>query len=287
MKAYVILVFIFTACLAKAQGWGDNDSLRVIHLHEKGVKIEKGRVVAWFPKDSLTISRMQSIVDTLNLGVIEVEALMGAPLSWQVYANKPVVYYFSPERFISHASWTGFVFIPFWRIKEGKSPWLHEALHILLRTNKGSWSDVSFEERKELMPLWLTEGLPDYLESKTSHLNQLPRFDLWGDGGFTMTDASCRSKLESPNGDYVLEYIGREGPLPELFGENRRDYSPIFYNCSFSFNKYIGEKYGQEVLLAAIAEFKQEHQVIELQTGKTIEQLKLDWLEEIRMGASK
>ncbi|MFZ1805657.1 MAG: hypothetical protein WAU36_00455 [Cyclobacteriaceae bacterium] len=287
MKTCLILFLLSFSLISKAQGWGDNDSLRVIHLHDNGVKIEKGRVIAWFPKDSLSMAKMKRIVDTLNLGITKVEVLIDAPFSWQVYANKPVVYYFSPEKFISHASWTGYVFIPFWRIKEGKSPWLHEALHILLRTNTGSWSDVSFEERKELMPLWLTEGLPDYLESKTSYMNQLPRFDLWNDGGFTMTDASCLSKLNGKNGDYVLEYIGREGPLPELFGENRREYSPIFYNCSFSFNKYIGEKYGQGVLLGAISNFKNEHQVIESKTGRTIAQLKEDWLREIRMNAKK
>lgn len=284
MKTCFILILVFGCYLSKAQGWGDNDSLRVVHLHNQGVMVERGRVVAWFPKDSLSLARMNSIVDTLNLGIIKVEELMGAPLSWQVYANQPVVYYFSPEKFISHASWTGFVFIPFWRVKEGKSPWLHEALHILLRTTKGSWSDVSFAGRKKLMPLWLTEGLPDYLESKTSYQNHLPRFDLWGDGGFMMTDKSCLTKLEGTNGDYVLEYVGREGPLPELFGEKRQDYAPVFYNCSFSFNKYIGEKYGQEVLLDAISNFRHEHQVIESRTGKTMEQLKTDWLEKIRIG---
>lgn len=264
-----------------AQGWGDNDSLRTIELHSRGVKIEKGRVVAWFPKDSLSSQRMQGIVDTLNLGIMKVEALMGAPFSWQVFANKPVVYYFSPEKFVSHASWDGFVYIPFWRIKENKAPWLHEALHLLLRTNTGSWSDVAVDERRALMPLWLTEGLPDYLSAKVAYANNFPRFDLWNDGGLLMADASCVSKLEGEKGDYIIDFVGKAGLLPELFGEDRGKYAPTFYNCSFSFSKYIGEQYGDKILIEAMSDFKNEQTSIEKATGKNLADLKKEWLVKI------
>lgn len=266
---------------AMAQGWGDNDSLRVIQLHQRGVQVERDRIVAWFPTDSLSRQRMEGIADTLNRGVLQAEQLIGAPFHWQEFSGKPITFYFSPEKFISHASWDGLVFIPFWRIKAGQSPWLHEALHIIFRSNKGSWGNVSREERAAMMPLWLTEGLPDYVDMKIAYERKFHRFDLWKDGGLLKTDSSCRSKLSGAQGAYILKFVGSPGTPPELFGEHRSQYAPTFYNCSSSFVKFIADQYGLEVLVEGIADFQKEHQVIEKLTGKTMGQIKQAWSDKV------
>ncbi len=286
-KLTFLAVLIFIGLSAMAQGWGDNDSLRMIALHHRGVKVESTRVVAWFPADSLPHIRMNAILDTLNRGIAKAEEFLGSPFAWQVFAEKQIVFYFSPERFISHASWDGQVFIPFWRLKSGQSPWLHEALHIIFRSKKGSWGDVSREERAAMMPLWLTEGLPDYADMKIVHQENFSRFDLWKDGGLLKTDSSCRGKLLGEHGEYILKFVGSPGTPPELFGEHRGQYAPAFYNCASSFVKFISDQYGVGVLVEAIAEFKNEHHVIEQRTGKSIEQIKQEWIDKVLSGNEK
>lgn len=280
-KLFFLGTLIFIGSGAMAQGWGDNDSLRMIALHHRGVKVESTRVVAWFPADSLTQERMINILDTLNKGIVQAEKYLGMPFQWQVFAEKPIVFYFSPERFISHAAWDGQVFIPFWRIKSGQSPWLHEALHIIFRSKRGSWGDVSREERAALMPLWLTEGLPDYVDMRIAHQEKFSRFDLWKDGGLLKTDSTCRSKLLGEPGEYILKFVGSPGSPPELFGEQRGQYAPTFYNCSSSLVKFISDQYGIDVLVKGISEFKKEHQIIENLTGKSLQQIKQYWMDKI------
>ena len=281
-KRLLLAALLCTGLGAGAQGWGDNDSLRTMALHHQGVKVESARVVAWFPADSLPQARMLALLDTLHRGIAEAEEFLGSPFAWQVFAGRPIVFYFSPGRFVSHASWDGQVFIPFWRIKSGQSPWLHEALHIIFRSKKGSWGDVSREERLTQMPLWLTEGLPDYVDMKIAHQEKFPRFDLWKDGGLLKTDSACRSKLQGVQGEYILKFIGAVGSLPELFGEHRSQYAPTFYNCSSSFVQFISDQYGIEVLVEAIAEFGKEHRIIEERTGESLEEIRQRWIHKLQ-----
>jgi hypothetical protein len=42
------------------------DSLNITWLINNGVKITKGKAICWFPKDSLSVARMNQIGDTIN-----------------------------------------------------------------------------------------------------------------------------------------------------------------------------------------------------------------------------
>lgn len=262
----------------------DGDSLNISRLVNNGIKITKGKAICWFPKDSLSEKLMNAIADTLNTGITEAEKFIKAPLSWQQHAfNTPYTFYFRLDSFVSHASCAGFVSIPFWRIKERKAPWLHEALHEMLVSNIGSWFSPAitddFLNKNE--PTWLFEGLPDYITMKVSNLNNLLWFDVFSKTYNLNIDSVFIENMKTKNGRYILSYIGNKGIMPELSSKERIQYAPAFYHGSCSFVQFIAGKYGLEILLTAISSFQKEQETIVKLTGKTISTLKKEWLNQL------
>lgn len=260
------------------------DSANIVQLINTGVKISADNVVAWFPRDSLSPQRMQGIVDTLSRGIAAAEKLIKAPHEWQVKTKEiPYTFFFRRDTIISHASDAGFVSISFWRIKQGKAPWLHEALHEMLNTRAGNWVNESIPEKEwtENMPLWLAEGLPDYISLEVSTKNKLPMFDVFSRSFQVNPDSTCRSDLNGNKADSILRFIGTKGVMPELSGKDRQLYAPTFYHCSCSFVKYIAERVGIDPLLNAIAAYPNEIETLEKQAGVPMAELKKHWLNKI------
>lgn len=261
------------------------DSSSITNLINTGIKIKEGRVIAWFPKDSLPKSRMKKIADTLNIGIRAAEKFIKAPHSWQVqHKNIPYTFYFRTDSFISHSSHAGFVSIPFWRIKEGKSPWLHEAMHEMLNTKTGNWFDPSVSEKQwvENMPLWLFEGLPDYISMVVSQKNNLPLFDVFTNTTVTNIDSVCKEDLKNVYADYILSFIGKKGTLPELYGKERRLFAPAFYHFSCSFVKYLAEHFGLDALLTSMSLFLKEQDELKNRISPSLEELKKSWVAKIK-----
>jgi hypothetical protein len=264
----------------------DGDSLNIAYLINNGVKISNGKVISWFPKDSLSQTRMNEITDMVGAGINKAEKFISAPLSWQLHpANEPYTFYFRLDRFVSHASQAGFVSVPFWRIKDGKAPWLHEVIHEMLYTKTGSWfnHDVTEKEWSKNMSLWLFEGLPDYISLKVSLLENLPWFDVFSNSYQINIDSLFGKEIRSDKGSYILSFIGRKGVMPELFSNDRINYAPAFYHGSCSFVYYLAENYDIKILLTGISSFGQEQETIEKLTGKPIEILKSEWLDKLKI----
>lgn len=262
------------------------DSLNITYLINNGIKIADRSVIAWFPKDSLSKQQMDEIVKMLNTGISEAEKFIKAPLYWQVHQPaQPYTFYFRHDRFVSHASDAGFVSIPFWRIKEGKSPWLHEVMHEMLNSKAGNWFDPAIPEEvwKKEMPHWLTEGLPDYIALNVSIKNDLLWFDVFSNSNQTNIDSMFLVDLKSANGKYVLKYIGANGVIPELSSKDRALYAPTFYHGSNSFVKYLAEHYGLEMLLTSISSIRKENETIEKLTGKSLKSLREEWLAKLNI----
>lgn len=250
----VLLLIIVLSCSSK-------DDARRDFFKTRGVEVASGRVSAWFPKDSVTDNRMREIVDTLNMGISLATQLIGGPKDWQLFKDRKLTYYFTPGKyFISYASKSGDIFIPFIRLKNNTSPWLHETLHIVLRSNKGNWNNNSQVYSYFYMPQWFIEGAAEYLTIKISHDHKIPKVDLFKSGGYVTIDSACQANLQKENGPQVLKYIGTEGAMRELAGDKRADYAPTFYNCSCSFTKYLAETYGLNTVLTSIAEFEHEQE---------------------------
>ncbi len=257
---------------------GSEDRVRISQLTAQGILVQAGKVKAWFPKDSLSTHRMKGIVDTLNFGITFAQEFVESPKEWQQFSDSVINYYFFPENFISHTTDKAQILIPFWRIKNAKAPWLHETMHILFRSKKGNWNEASTVNTYFNRPLWLAEGLADYSAFTIAHRYDLPIFDIQNIGGFLAMDSVCSTRIKSEKGEKVLEYIGKEGSMRELFGKDRREYAPTFYACSCSFAKYLAEVYGLKNLINANAEFEREHAMIEGYTGKTMAELKQKWV---------
>lgn len=291
---YSLLVFLFSLLhlqsftqvpnFAHVPNLNLGDSANISHLINIGIKIHEKNIIAWFPKDSLSKKQMRKIVDTLNMGVEAAEAIVNAPLSWQVHQKgNPYTFYFRLDSFISHASGAGFVSIPFWRIKKGEAPWLHETIHEMLNSKKGTWSSDSIPEKQwsENMPLWLAEGLPEYISIQASQKVGLLLFDVFSNSYYTNADSICKEDLKGAKADHILSFVGKKGVMPELFGSDRRLYAPTFYHCSCSFVKYIADSYGIEPLLMSLSSFSKEHEILEEKTSQSIENLKSEWLKKI------
>ncbi len=266
---------------SKVPSLHEGDSINITYLINNGIKITAGKAVCWFPKDSLSERRMTEIANMINIGIQAAEKFMNAPLPWQVHQQlEPYTLYFRHDRFISHASQAGFVCIPFWRIKEAKSPWLHEILHEMLDAVSGSWfsKTITDEDFDKNFPHWLSEGLPDYISLTVSLANHLQWFDVFSNSSLTNIDSLFKKEMESEKGTYILSFIGTKGVMPELSSKERILYAPAFYHGSSSFTRYLSDNYGLKMLLTAFSQFKKELETIEKLTGKTLDVLKREWL---------
>lgn len=264
----------------------DGDSANIVYLINNGVKISQGKLVCWFPKDSLSEKQMNEITIMISAGIRGVENFINAPLPWQLHQpTEPYTFYFRSDRFVSHASQAGFVSIPFWRIKERKAPWLHEVIHEMLYSKTGSWysKNITDKEHDEEMPLWLFEGLPDYISLKVSGEENLPWFDVFSNSRQINMDSLFTKEIESDKGSYILSFIGVKGIMPELFSNDRMLYAPAFYHGSASFIQYLARNYNIKILLTAISSFKLEQKTIERLTGKTLGVLKKEWLNKLKI----
>jgi len=250
-------------------------------LRTEGVVICRERVIAYFPKNSIPEKRMNEIVDTINLGITLADKYMGGPYDWQVFKNKKLTYYFCSGNFMSTTSKEGDIIIPVWRAQSNQSPWLHETMHILLRSVNGNWNPKSNPMNLFKMPMWLTEGMAEFLAMKISYEYQIPKFDIFESGGYSKVDSICSISIRELNGPHILKYIGKPGIMVKLFTKKRGSYAPTFYNCSCSFTKYLVETYGLDKILNAYRNYKKEIKTIEGFTGKTINELKEDWLAKI------
>jgi hypothetical protein len=154
----------------------------------------------------------------------------------------------------------------------------------MLNTKEGTWlSDTISEEAwAKNMPVWLSEGLPDYISMQVSDKNKLSRFDVFSNSVLTNVDSVCNIDLKGSKGDYILSYIGRAGAPSELSGSERRFYAPTFYHCSCSFVKYLSERFGIDPLIKSHAAFPRELEELQKRLTIPLEQLKNEWLTRIR-----
>lgn len=251
-------------------------------LRTEGIVINRERVIAYFPKNSIPENRMNEIVDTINLGITLADRYIGGPYDWQVFKNKQLAYYFCEGNFMSTTSKEGDIFIPVWRAQSNQSPWLHETMHILLRSSNGNWNPKSRPMNLFKMPMWLTEGMAEFLAMKISYEYHIPKFDIFESGGYTKVDSVSNILLKQEKGSHILKYIGKPGIMIKLFTKKRWSVAPTFYNCSSSFTKYLVETYGLDKILYAYSNYKHEIETIEGLTGKTINELKEEWLARIK-----
>ncbi|MEQ8424026.1 MAG: hypothetical protein RIA63_04900 [Cyclobacteriaceae bacterium] len=77
-----------------------NEDEKAFDWESNGQKIQRGQVIANFPKDSVGDVRMNEIVDSLNLIIASSLRFMDGPHNWQMFGDKPITYYFRPGKFM-------------------------------------------------------------------------------------------------------------------------------------------------------------------------------------------
>ena len=135
------------------------------------------------------------------------------------------------------------------------------------------------------MPLWLYEGLPDYLSITVSRTNHLQWYDVFSRSSQMNVDSMFKENMRKRNdtASYILSHIGVKGAMPELFSAGRSSFAPGFYHGSCSFVQYIAEHYGLNILLSGIASFQKEEETIEKLSGKPVTTLKQEWLDKLNI----
>ncbi|MFN8571248.1 MAG: hypothetical protein U0132_04270 [Gemmatimonadaceae bacterium] len=238
------------ATAAKPLDWSAEDSSRIAELRASGQQVTRPHAVLWAPRDSIARATLAALADSVDRGLTAVMELIGAPMSWQRIGSNPVIYYLSPNRFVSHASGLGAVFIAVSRVRDGTAPFLHEALHELLAPHPPFWWDeypdsINQAEHRAQQPLWLMEGMPDYLAQVAADRAGVHEGDVFQIGGNAGTDSACVNRVTaSSKGDEILASVGRNQRLEALFTTDRATVAPAFYACSRSFAKFIVGRIG-------------------------------------------
>ncbi|HXO84414.1 MAG TPA: hypothetical protein VN803_02705, partial [Gemmatimonadales bacterium] len=213
--------------------------------------------------------------------------LMGGAYAWQRIGERPITFYLSPGRFVSHASGAGAVFISLTRVRSGGAPYLHEAAHELLMPPAPfapfEYGDSVAETRAAArFPQWLHEGFPDYLAQATASATGFHEGDVFAIGGLAKVDSTCAVRLaQSPRRAEILERVGRPGRLTALFTSERADVAPVFYACSQSFTQYVVDRVGVRTVVAAFPHIPGGTWVTDLEAaaGKSLDSLRSAWLE--------
>jgi hypothetical protein len=242
------------------------------------------------PADSLDARWLASFADSLGSSIAALKALVGGPYPWQRLGDRPVVFYFSPGRFISHASGEGAVFISLTRVRRGEAPYLHEASHEILVPPAPffpyEYGDSLAEERAAaIFPQWLSEGLPDYLAQATSSATGFHEGDVFEVGGLAKVDSTCAARLSGSRWQSeILAKVGGQGRLEALFTEERDEVAPIFYACSQSFTKYLVDRIGVPALVALFPHVPDGSWQAQLATvaGRPLPELQRAWLDTLK-----
>ena len=228
-----------------ALNWSNDDGKRVAELTARGERREGKLVVLFTPAGAIENEDEALLLERLDKGVAELRAVVGRH-PWQVVGDQKITYYVSPERFVAHASGRAAVFIPLARLQDERAPYLHEASHELLATfSQPVTPDPARAERvRASRPLWLTEGLADYVALTAAARAGVKEGDVFDIGGLAGTDAACRQRLTGPRGAEVLSFIGALGAPAALFTTERGEVAPTFYACGTSFTKFVVSRIG-------------------------------------------
>jgi hypothetical protein len=266
--------------------WWSEDSACVAFVRAHGHASQYPHAIIWAPTDSLDPRWLPHFEVSTAASLNALQALMGAPYPWQRIGDRPVVFFFSPSRFISHATGQDTVFIPLDRIRQGWGPFLHEAAHELLAPpppfSPFEYPDSLVGEQKAAVsPLWLNEGSPDYLAQAVAQATGFREGDVFEVGGLTKVDSTCRARLSGhPRRTAIAAKLGGQGPLEALYTADRQQVASTYYACRQSFTKFLAAAVGVRALVSLFPLIASERWQADLETraGVPLPALRRTWL---------
>ena len=143
-------------------------------------------------------------------------------------------------------------------------------------------STVTEEEWDAKTPLWLQEGLADYIAIEVSEKYHLKLYDMFTNSNQKNLDTLFKEDIKHNNAKEILLHVGSSGNIKKfLFSESRKQNAGAFYHLSASFVKFLAEKYGIRMLVESNAVFKNELAELEKRMHSTLEKEKTLWLDSI------
>jgi len=226
--------------------WSAEDGARIAALETSGRRIEGSHMIVWHPP-SLLPSDADRLVRRLDPAVAALRAKVGRH-AWQVVPTQKITFYLSDDAFVSHASGRAAVFVPMARVADGRAPYLHEATHELLASSAADPPPAAGAPPVR-RPLWLTEGLPDYVAQVVAGEVGMVETGPFASGGLAGADEVCAERARTADGATMLPFVG--GPVrPDvLFTTDRARFAPTFYTCALSFTKFLAGRAGLDVLV--------------------------------------
>lgn len=226
--------------------WAADDGKRVETLAKTGSRIDGDHLVLWFPP-SLSRTDAEALVKRLDPAVAGLWRRVGTH-DWQAVPKGKITYYLIDDTFVAHASGRSAVFVPMARVQDGRAPFLHEATHELLASKR---TDAG--RPPVFRPLWLTEGLPDYIARLVAGETGITEEGPFGTPAIAGVDAVCAQRARTPDGAAIVKFVGAAGRPEVLFTTDRQRFAPTFYSCSFSFTKFLAGRAGLDALVSLFA----------------------------------
>lgn len=266
--------------------WWEEDSARVAFLMTHGRAYASPPVIVWAPIDSLDPGWLVPFTDSLAAAVTGLKALIEGPFPWQRLGSRPIHFYLSPGRFVSHTDGGGGVFISLHRVRQRDGPFLHEAAHELLVPPPPFYpfeypDSLAVERAAAEFPFWLSEGLPDYLAQTAAAATGFPEGDVFAIGGLAKADSVCAARLTASGRQAeVLDRVGRSGRLEALLTTDRAEVAPVYYACSQSFTAHVVEQLGLPAVVALFPRIPAGtwRTALESAAGEPLERLRQAWL---------
>jgi hypothetical protein len=265
--------------------WSADDSARIAYLTTQGRAYRAPGIVLWAPVDSLEARWLGAFADSLSQGIAGLKALIGAH-PWQRIENREIQFYLAPDRFVSHASGMGAVFLSLNSVRQKYSPFLHEAAHELLAP-AAPFAPYEYPDTlvgdsvAARFPFWLFEGFPDYLAQRVAESTGFREGDVFEIGGLAKSDSTCAARLAASSRKHeILERVGGSGRLEALFTTERREVAPTFYACSQAFTNYLVGRIGVERTVALFPAIKRDtwRDQLESAAGEPLEVIRRKWL---------
>jgi len=275
-----VVAFVWPALDLSAQqplNWAADDGKRVAALEKDGSRLEGENVIVFFPK-SLTRPAAEAIVKQLDPGVAGLWRTVGT-YDWQAVKKKKITYYLSDDAFVAHASGRAAVFVPMARVQDGRAPYLHEATHELLASNRRNGG-----AEPAARPLWLTEGLPEYVARVVAADVGMVERGPWDTPTIAGVDAICTERGHTPDGATMIPFVGSNNRPDVLFTTDRSRFAPTFYTCSFSFVKSLVDHVGMKALVDLFSVPPAETNArLDRLGGKKLAEWRREWLQSVKL----
>jgi hypothetical protein len=276
---FAILIAAPWLVVQQPLNWAKDDGARVAALQKDGSRVDGEHVIIWFPK-SLSQSEAAELVKRLDPGVAGLWRRVGTH-DWQAVPKGKITYCLSDDSFVSHASGRSAVFVSMARVRDGRAPFLHEATHELLASKR---REAPSGGPPVLRPLWLTEGLPDYIARLVAAdlgMTEAGPFDTPMIAG---ADAICAERARTPDGATMIPYVGTSQRPEVLFTTDRSRFAPTFYTCSLSFVNYLVGHVKLNELIDLFSYLPSEMNArLRKLRGKELGELRAEWLRQLKL----